>query len=685
MIAKEEWIVVKLSAWSASGPSGVLDLFYNELFKTLKNKEIYVPPWLALRIQARHHQQKINETVADAAEITGDMLGGLGDSARKAVETSTRVLGSWFKLEKNELDTFIETLKKRVVVFIDDLDRADPRILPQNLLALRELLDWPKFSFVLAFDTEIVARSLTEYSKAFGDNANLFLEKIVDITIAIPPLSNEQKHVLATQALHACCPKFPQETLKIIQPFMPEEPRRAKLIARNLGLLRETAERHYEGEIAWTQIGLYTVINEASPNLARWLVQELRNPHGGTIAERKGMRWDKDADENYISGEMQLQNIPDSPQAVKATIELYKLWTYTEPIEIQNMLDLLRAEPPFTLKELDDLLGTNGLQFYDNLLNKEVAKASAVSNQTNEYCFEYLLLLAIRHYESLLSAIADSVQLDAQSELICRASTLINFLDCCLQSNLEYANTVGSKPQISTLLTQVLFKYAGWNKNPGEKDLRKREANLILAATKKCGDPSLLYTTVLHNLEKDTPAKKKLAKLITDDLAPMLVAQLSSAFQKQDGLATLFSKTDGRFSSLINRPDSPLYLKRRNLLQITQFLKSAHASGVPNKTATYNARLYLDTVAIESSGLTEIQAEYGPFIQALWNSAVSIPVQFRMCSSLRELRQALERKGVDSTLLKIPVWLAKELKRLDTIQETKTTRSKNAPALRTPN
>ena len=55
-----------------------------------------------------------------------------------------------------------------MIAFIDDLDRATPELLPKLLLALREILDLPGFTFVLAFDNEIVADGLVTANKFMG-------------------------------------------------------------------------------------------------------------------------------------------------------------------------------------------------------------------------------------------------------------------------------------------------------------------------------------------------------------------------------------------------------------------------------------------------------------------------------------------------------------------------------------
>jgi predicted KAP-like P-loop ATPase len=74
---------------------------------------------------------------------------------------------------------------RRVIIFVDDLDRVDPCLVPQLLLALRELLDLPGFVFVLAFDDKIVSKALTAYHKAW-DTGQAFLEKIIDFRFPVP-------------------------------------------------------------------------------------------------------------------------------------------------------------------------------------------------------------------------------------------------------------------------------------------------------------------------------------------------------------------------------------------------------------------------------------------------------------------------------------------------------------------
>jgi predicted KAP-like P-loop ATPase len=116
-------------------------------------------------------------------------------------------------------------------VFIDDLDRTDPTVVPKLLLALRELLDVPKFVFVLAFDRGTVSRALAEYNTAWGPSGEAFLEKIIDFPFELPTPTPGQVKALAVRQFGELCPFVPLDRLNEVAALLPDNPRRLKLFA----------------------------------------------------------------------------------------------------------------------------------------------------------------------------------------------------------------------------------------------------------------------------------------------------------------------------------------------------------------------------------------------------------------------------------------------------------------------
>lgn len=94
--------------------------------------------------------------------------------------------------EAEELrEQIIERLKLadiKLIVFIDDLDRLDNKEIQMIFKLVRMIADFPKITYVIAMDEEIVTNSLAQmYSKEFSaDVGKNYLEKFIQIPLYIP-------------------------------------------------------------------------------------------------------------------------------------------------------------------------------------------------------------------------------------------------------------------------------------------------------------------------------------------------------------------------------------------------------------------------------------------------------------------------------------------------------------------
>jgi len=178
-------VVVRFSAWSAAGEPGVLRLFYGELTRELSAQGLEAPKLgitKALAEKARWIPKLLRKTPTGT-----DTVLGLPEGTASALGVAADLGFNWFRISRKDVEAMVGSLgERRVTVFVDDLDRADPITIPKSLLALRELLDWPRFTFVMAFDKRVVGKALGAYSEAYGENAELFLEKVIDISFDVP-------------------------------------------------------------------------------------------------------------------------------------------------------------------------------------------------------------------------------------------------------------------------------------------------------------------------------------------------------------------------------------------------------------------------------------------------------------------------------------------------------------------
>jgi len=100
-----------------------------------------------------------------------------------------------FRREFRELIREIDGLKA-VMVFVDDLDRCLPETIIETLEAIRLFLHVPKTAYVLAAHPAIVEAAVAyRYEGNREGDADLgrdYLEKIVQLPIAVPPLSEPE-------------------------------------------------------------------------------------------------------------------------------------------------------------------------------------------------------------------------------------------------------------------------------------------------------------------------------------------------------------------------------------------------------------------------------------------------------------------------------------------------------------
>jgi hypothetical protein len=171
-------------------------------------------------------------------------------------------VGHWLRPDGDQITKIREKANdRRIVVFVDDLDRATPELLPKLFLALREVLDLPGFTFVLAFDNEIVAEGLIKSNPAWGNGAK-FLDKILDFQYCLPPITMEGKHLLLKRMLKRYGEFVPESSTESIEHLLPDNPRKLKALIRSLISLKSQVARHDPDELNWVDIWLAVLVRD---------------------------------------------------------------------------------------------------------------------------------------------------------------------------------------------------------------------------------------------------------------------------------------------------------------------------------------------------------------------------------------------------------------------------------------
>jgi len=121
---------------------------------------------------------------------------------------------------------------KRIIIFIDDLDRCNIKNAKNIIDTIRLFLTTEKCIFILGLDIDRLQKSLDyEFQHIKDFDAREYINKIVQLRFELPPLSDEDVEEYAEDLLPG---EFEEKYIKIIIQGIKANPRNIKLFINNL-------------------------------------------------------------------------------------------------------------------------------------------------------------------------------------------------------------------------------------------------------------------------------------------------------------------------------------------------------------------------------------------------------------------------------------------------------------------
>ena len=166
----EECIVIKFNPWLYSNDANIIQLFFDELSKSLK---LY------------------DSTLAKDFIDYSKALSSIGTTETKIISTILGLIGNSSKLE-DKFDVIKRSIKKigrKIIVFVDDIDRLDSSEIIEMLKLIRNVSNFPYMYFIVAYDKEY----LLECLKGKMPNKELeFSEKIFSVEFPLPRFTEKE-------------------------------------------------------------------------------------------------------------------------------------------------------------------------------------------------------------------------------------------------------------------------------------------------------------------------------------------------------------------------------------------------------------------------------------------------------------------------------------------------------------
>jgi hypothetical protein len=127
------------------------------------------------------------ENLGELLSRFGKMIPQFGDNVAAA---GTAITTESLQDTRDRVSAILARHKKRVVVFIDDIDRLDRKDIQTLFKLVRLSGDFSYTTYVLAFDDQVVAEALGEaYGAGNAVAGRSFLEKIIQVPLHLPPAS----------------------------------------------------------------------------------------------------------------------------------------------------------------------------------------------------------------------------------------------------------------------------------------------------------------------------------------------------------------------------------------------------------------------------------------------------------------------------------------------------------------
>lgn len=295
-------LVVHFNPWLVGDRDALLDEFFKELVVALsvpqfaeKSKEIVQ----SLKAFAK----EFDASLLPADYAIWGLLGKVILSA--AMWVIERLTGKPLGLleRKQRLSNALRKFDRPIVIVVDDVDRLMSEEVYEMVRIIKAVGDLPNIGYVLAWDTEYVEAALKSADVAAAD---VYLDKIVQVRMNLPALSNPARARLFNDAYDALPSEATKSHFPGDQELMPElyqsglkqlleQPRDIARLFNRVRLMEPKLRGQVvlADQIGWAALSLY------APSVSNQVVREFDTSHSFADDLRDQMGTDEEKEEKF--------------------------------------------------------------------------------------------------------------------------------------------------------------------------------------------------------------------------------------------------------------------------------------------------------------------------------------------------------------------------------------------------
>jgi KAP family P-loop domain len=652
---KEHQIVLEFTPWSAKTRDELWREFLVTFAQGLQGQGITLGNSIVGRTVSgllryedlARHLSKANR-IAEATSL------GFFHLLREMLEPSSAP----FKAIKHQLGN------RRIIILVDDLDRAEPNVLPFLFLALREIFDLPGFAFVLAFDDETVAKML-EDTRLIEGHGSSFLDKLLDFRLALPIMTLTQTQHFLLLLMERHLDFFDKASLNPVISLIAKNPRRIKRFVRHLAALQPALQRFDVGEIDYYILYLSQLVELESQALVHRLLMEMEESNMQLFSFKDEERQER---RNQIVSLLASTHTQASEEYIVPIVEelLDNAFRFEASVATVRLVVLV---PWVTLREANAVLEKwhqhhEGLSEVDEWVVQHSENFCLHREDVARELFEQLSKWRKRKLDEAAGVVAES-NVNACVDIALGCLRLQNALFgaglACVGDDFY------RKSEFVKILAAPMLEWAHFRVNEADRRARDVERQ-VLSECLSCAieNPEDLLRWVQPwsagsgSFEKE---KRELLTACMPHIEEAVAVVLMRKFEERLGLQTLLGNDGICWRHILAVVEGPFW---RRIDEIHMMFTRASEELIIHE----NCVRFFECICMAFSGrawplgpehVKEVLDRHREFARDVWSAVIAQPIQFRMQGDIRQHRQQLMIAGIPDEELPLPSsWITPE-------------------------
>ena len=680
MAERDGHTLIRFNPWQYSAKNAL----WREFISAVYNQPIFASMeragWVRIKRKSRWVLSHA-KIVEEGAKIFNEKVG-------EAIGAGLDLTKSWFTFTPADLKALRKKLgEKRVIVLIDDLDRTSPELVPEILFALKELMTTPQFSFICAFDPQIVGEVLGRFHPGFGDGLK-FLEKIIDYPRWLPPPTGEGLADLAVADAKIGCEYVPEQPLREAVSLLPPNPRAVRQFIRLLALLRPQIERHYPNELRWPSILAANVLKIRHPRIAYAILKDEEfwksiETIGVLADDQEEKEQLNKAIETHLNEAIQINNIPLSQSdreeitaALRRLCSKVNIWIGGGFKNLAYQMDLAEAPHAVTWKEFDQFFFAWSVKPTRNSVQTWFANhATAIDRLPIEIQRETFQASIQRYAEALQTAETVLTESD-KGAAIKKTELLLKLIECLI---FDLGQVDKSEKSLDgedlALLFGKFISFAG-SLNPVHMQFQSRNEALLFRLVKEWVPDVMPLVKVLKPFGYfpggafDREDTHKLRDNLCKSLLPGLASQVIDRFREPGFTEDLYDRENEMYAirGIILESKGPMWVDFRQ--KTFAVLRESASNSVVQENVFdllrfFDYKLRKEQGSVDALHVKDLLSDQD-IAASLWAAVIAAPLSPSATALFNQMMPGFRAAGAEFIL---PDWWDENLKMMSAATE----------------